>query len=75
MQYNACYSLGLGIKCNILRVLIAALLLWGALAIRDLWGSLSTPVDKLPQRSLISPSSNTVIITRNILHFILNIYA
>ena len=24
----------------------------GALAIRDLWGSLSTPVDKLPQRSL-----------------------
>ncbi len=64
MQYNACYSLGLGIKCNILRVLIATLLLWGALAIRDLWGSLSTPVDKLPQRSaaekLPEPAKNII---------------
>ena len=46
MQYNACYSLGLGIKCNILRVLIATLLLWGGSCdkiplgdINDLWGS------------------------------------
>ena len=29
--------------------------LWGSLStISDLWGSLSTPVDKLPQRSLMS---------------------
>ena len=45
------------------------------LSVRDLWGSLSTGVDKLPQRSLIARaphSSNVAISTRNILHFIPN---